>query len=332
MEQYLGDLKILIANILDIWVLIDPNHILVKPKLHVLPHVIEDIQRFGPPILYSTEIFECWNAIFRFCSILSNHQAPSHDIAITLADTERFKHQVSRGWWRNESGSVKQKAQKHRDPAPWQTASEMTTSAPSSDISDTETWSQCHYLVSQSKDICKHSLWVFFHQVQSETVFAGWITKILAPARTCDAVAIIDKLNISGERDPYLNMPILTHSGDLPLVVLPKDVLFIFNAQHDCHTAGCSPTTVQSVVQERLTTTQTRSAVTHTSTQRYFLNMHALHNTALIRETLPRTLTEPKPYLQDRLAKHHEIAAGLRVTGPIQRVQTIAKAADTGSQ
>lgn len=57
--------------------------------------------------------------------------------------------------------------------------------------------------------------------------------------------------------------------------------------------------------------------------------MHALHNTALIRETLPRTLTEPKPYLQDRLAKHHEIAAGLRVTGPIQQVQTIAKAAET---
>lgn len=55
-----------------------------------------------------------------------------------------------------------------------------------------------------------------------QTVFAGRITKILAPARTCDAVAIIDKFNISGERDPYLNMPILTHSGDLPLVVLPK--------------------------------------------------------------------------------------------------------------
>lgn len=99
-----GDPKILIANVLDIWVLIDPNRILVKPKLHVLPHVIEDIQRFGPPILYSTEIFKCWNAIFRFCSILSNHQAPSHDIAITLADTERFKHQVSGGWWCNESG------------------------------------------------------------------------------------------------------------------------------------------------------------------------------------------------------------------------------------
>ncbi|CAK5263889.1 unnamed protein product [Mycena citricolor] len=51
--------------------------------------------------VFATEIFECWNAIFRFCSILSNHQAPSRDIANTLADMERFKHQVSGGWWKD---------------------------------------------------------------------------------------------------------------------------------------------------------------------------------------------------------------------------------------
>lgn len=42
------------------------------------------------------------------CSVLSNHLAPSHDIAVTLADMERFKHQVSGGWWRNAAGTYVQ--------------------------------------------------------------------------------------------------------------------------------------------------------------------------------------------------------------------------------
>jgi hypothetical protein len=85
---------------LDLWGLIDPARILTKYKLHVLSHLPDDIRRFGPAILFATEGFECWNAIFRLCSILSNHQAPSHDIGVTLADMERFKHQVSGGWWK----------------------------------------------------------------------------------------------------------------------------------------------------------------------------------------------------------------------------------------
>lgn len=42
--------------------------------------------------------------MFRLCSVLSNHQAPSLDIATTLADMERFKHQVSGGWWKPVDG------------------------------------------------------------------------------------------------------------------------------------------------------------------------------------------------------------------------------------
>ncbi len=38
------------------------------------------------------------------CSVLSNHHSPSHDIAESLAGLERFKHQVSGGWWKNTDG------------------------------------------------------------------------------------------------------------------------------------------------------------------------------------------------------------------------------------
>ena len=98
------DLEILIANVLDIWSLIDPKRIFVKPKLHLLLHLLFDIRDHGPAPLYATEIFECFNAIFRMCSVLSNHQAPSRDIAWACADMDRFKHQISGGWWMNRSG------------------------------------------------------------------------------------------------------------------------------------------------------------------------------------------------------------------------------------
>lgn len=98
----------MIDNLLDAWARVDPRRIIVKMKLHVFVHLVDDVQRFGPAILYSTEVFECFNAVFRMCSILSNHLAPSRDIAVTIADMERFKHIVSGGWWKgpSESGYV----------------------------------------------------------------------------------------------------------------------------------------------------------------------------------------------------------------------------------
>jgi hypothetical protein len=99
-----ADLSIAIGNVLDHWAIVDPTRITQKYKLHVLPHIPEAVRRFGPSILFQTEIFECWNSVFRLCSVLSNHQAPSLDIATTLADMERFKHQVSGGWWKPDGG------------------------------------------------------------------------------------------------------------------------------------------------------------------------------------------------------------------------------------
>lgn len=97
MEQ--DDLRVLVANVLDAFALIDPAKIIVKMKLQILPHILDDIERFGPAIRQSTETFECFNAVFRLCSVLSNHLAPSRDIAYKFASMDRVKHILSGGYW-----------------------------------------------------------------------------------------------------------------------------------------------------------------------------------------------------------------------------------------
>jgi hypothetical protein len=63
----------------------------------------------------------------------------------------------------------------------------------------------------------------------------------------------------------------------------------------------------------------------HSDDSRFHINLRALQNAHLIRETLPRYLTKPKPYLLDREAKHSEFAAELQETGPQKRVQAQAR-------
>ncbi|TFY58537.1 hypothetical protein EVG20_g8108 [Dentipellis fragilis] len=367
LESYLKDLDILIHNVLDIWALIDPARIIVKPKLHILEHLVDDIRRFGPAILYSTEIFECWNAIFRTCSVLSNHASPSHDIAVTIADMERFKHQVSGGWWRNLQGqyvqagpevrsllrnnaqiqrrlgwvnlsnispaTVKPCSQQEQNPASWHDAlGTLSVARPFNNprVSPGRTWHHCKYVVSREKDICKPGSWVFFQsQRASDTnhdeIQVGRIFKILSPeaafASKEQTVVIGEVFDVLGERNARLNMPILRRQCGLEVIqiVSPKDILFIFNAQHDCGRGKCAPGR----------DLQSGPKIQHSDDNAFIINLHALHNAIVLRESLPRHLTEPQPYLSDRAKVHQEIAARLRVTGPAKRAAAVAKAAET---
>ncbi|KAJ7253007.1 hypothetical protein B0H12DRAFT_1017789 [Mycena haematopus] len=99
MTEYLDDLKVAIANLLDAFDKVDPLRILVKVKLHLLAHIPDDVRRFGPLIRWATEIYESFNGVFRLCSIFSNRLAASRDIAIKFASMDRVKHVLSGGYW-----------------------------------------------------------------------------------------------------------------------------------------------------------------------------------------------------------------------------------------
>ncbi|KAE9400250.1 hypothetical protein BT96DRAFT_993265 [Gymnopus androsaceus JB14] len=68
-----------------------------KPKFHILVHLPEHIRRFGPAMLFATEVFESYNAIICAKSIHSNRLAPSRDIAWAFAKQNRIHHLLSGG-------------------------------------------------------------------------------------------------------------------------------------------------------------------------------------------------------------------------------------------
>ena len=103
-----SDVDVAAANVLDLFAMIEPSRMISKIKLHLITHLKADILRFGPLVGVATEVFECFNAIFRYCSIYSNHLAPSRDIAFQLASQEAMKCRLTGGWWRAADGQWKQ--------------------------------------------------------------------------------------------------------------------------------------------------------------------------------------------------------------------------------
>ncbi|KAF8503039.1 hypothetical protein JB92DRAFT_2739920, partial [Gautieria morchelliformis] len=65
------------------------------------------------------------------------------------------------------------------------------------------------------------------------------------------------------------------------------DVKFIVNVQHDCRSAHCGLTGSQVHHQEWKATNHTSPALHHADDHHFVLNLTALHNAALVRQTLP---------------------------------------------
>ncbi|TFK45608.1 hypothetical protein OE88DRAFT_1715312 [Heliocybe sulcata] len=122
METHINNLRAAINEVLDCAADCSPALLTNKAKPHILSHLPEDVLRFGPALLMSTERYEKFNRVFRLCSIYSNRQAPSRDIAATFAQLERCRHIVTGGYWFDRSSqrwvcagkSVKDHIRNHR--------------------------------------------------------------------------------------------------------------------------------------------------------------------------------------------------------------------------
>ncbi|KAJ6612631.1 hypothetical protein B0H10DRAFT_2279214 [Mycena sp. CBHHK59/15] len=365
MAQYCSDLTTLIGNMLDAFGDQDPAKILLKIKLHHLPHIVEDAVRFGPPIRNSTEVFECFNAIFRLCSILSNHQAPSRDIALKFASMDRTKHILSGGFWKfddewvcagpNVLSGLKNMPiiQRHLGWVPPRTliAGNMRGVAQSKALfipwKDTQGYSQTNNLpalasvrwssairvTAQSGDFCRKGSWVFVRDSEAEnSVVVGRIRELLVP-ESCpsgvpNGLVILDRFAVSEALHPDFGMPVLQKPVDVNLktiTVVATAVMFRFSAAHDGRLVKCAPTASRPVRQERQETSQSIQLLAHRDNDHFVINMAALHNGTLLRRNLPVALTVPRPLYLDREAHHHQVAIGLRSSQTLKRAQTLEK-------
>ena len=104
-----------------------------------------------------------------------------------------------------------------------------------------------------------------------------------------------------------------------------QNIRFIFNAQHHCKSGNCKIHN-RTQVQEREQTTRTVPYMERTDDEIFLVNMHAIHNASLIRETVKAVYGGPKPYFGgDRQSRHNEAAAKLRVSGPKKRAEANEK-------
>lgn len=72
-----------------------------KPKLHMILHLPNSIERFGPALLFATEKFESFNGMLRNASVHSNRQSPGKNIATTFANSKGLRHLVCGGWFKD---------------------------------------------------------------------------------------------------------------------------------------------------------------------------------------------------------------------------------------
>ncbi|KAJ7832348.1 hypothetical protein B0H14DRAFT_3463501 [Mycena olivaceomarginata] len=353
LKEYLADLKILIDNILDAFGAIDPSQILIKLKLHVLEHIPEDIRRRGPAFRFSTQVFECFNAIFRLCSVLSNHQAPSRDIAAKFADLDRVKHILSGGYWFDESelawrhlgwapppfwtpGRIKAVAQKKQGKLTALTAEQamlrVTGAAnPASIALDPSTsWTDGANVASVSGDCCTVGSWAVF-RVHDFPMIAR-LSKILLPkgSKSAQGIFVVAKYDPGEALHPHYRMPILLPDTAGQRVLVPSDsIQFSFNVQYDCRASECDASGVTRQMQERQQSDTIIHSIVHKDDTRFIINLHGFHNARLLRKYLPVALTKPRPLFADRRQRHDELSAVLTVTQKAKRAATQEKAAAT---
>ncbi|KAJ6626610.1 hypothetical protein B0H10DRAFT_1941631 [Mycena sp. CBHHK59/15] len=271
-----NDVRIAAGNVLDAFAVLDPTKIISKIKLHLLIHTPEDIVAFGPLVGVATEIFECFNAIFRFCSILTNHLAPSCDIVLHLEDQEGLKHRLTGGWWPTTDGNweragtggrgflhtpVLQKLVGWTVNKPAVPGSVKLVPLPKrrpgflkpklahilmNATNAAKALNCTSFDMSTSWYPCRQVITASLDECSKGSwgeVIVGRIDNVLDNSKT--AVVILDVFQVSAARDDIFGMPILTQPNRRQfssLFLLLQDIKFLFNVQHDCRSASCAAT------------------------------------------------------------------------------------------
>ncbi|KAG9097101.1 hypothetical protein FRC06_007956 [Ceratobasidium sp. 370] len=297
-----------------------PQLLVDKGKVHLLVHMPFFVLRFGPLLGPDTERYESFNSVFRECSIHSNRQAPSRDIAAKFAAFDRTRHVAPGGCWFNRETKTWQRAGPHvlalaqsslflrkilgsKDPAVKPPGSVVVPSK-----SPITTWANTKLLPfacpprlnqdspmrlaatfkTQCGDTASSGSHIAFRPIDSEPdsqLMLGRVHEIWATQSGSGPPCVLLYPFDWVPDDSTLNMPAVQLRGDLVFTTV-SNVHGVINLQHRCASTGCKDTGHVTVRQERQDTDVTQKAIKHTDDTNFLVNIHSMHNYMLIRKLL----------------------------------------------
>ncbi|KAF8145504.1 hypothetical protein K438DRAFT_2097776 [Mycena galopus ATCC 62051] len=325
-----------IVNFLDSFAEIDPSKMVTKVKTHLLTHAPANVHLFGPLLGAITEAFESFNGVFRGASILSNHRAPSRDIAIWLAALEGVKHRAAVGAWplKGADGDIIWTC---CGPSACELLQERLILQRLLDWKKFEVlrpvseWYRCQSIVSQSQEACHRDSWVIASGLLSrDEPVAGKIVEILQQINGTGAIVILEHYAVQPKRHEVYNMPFMSPrrcEEAVYLILNPENIKFSFNAQYDCSSGTCKASGKKSVLQDRRQTNLESTFIKHDPLVTcYIINTTSLHNPHLIRRVLPPDWIKPASLWDDRVLLHRKQAERLCTGREVRRIKNAATA------
>ncbi|KAH9822523.1 hypothetical protein DFH28DRAFT_864089, partial [Melampsora americana] len=275
-----------------------------KPKFHMLIHICDSIERFGPACLFATEKFEGYNGNTRFSLIHSNHLSPGRDIANSF-NNHRLMRSVTAGSFLYDtnartyirasskvinifkSNTVFQRALGYNYLWNW-VAKVQPDHTPGIipkhiiDAYEAQDWKALvDIILTDGQKVKQDDFLSVLKKANSRAKVIGRVKQVWGVGGCGENQC---KLQLSqcviGEVSAFYGMREITETQEC-IWINPKDIESVLNVQHNCHDSGCDVQLMRPVVIERRLSKNLEHCVVHRDTTNFIINSGAFHSAEL---------------------------------------------------
>ncbi|KAH9821274.1 hypothetical protein DFH28DRAFT_923682 [Melampsora americana] len=284
-----------------------------KPKFHMLIHICDSIERFGPACLFATEKFESYNGNTRFSSIHSNHLSPGRDIANSFNNLRLMRSLTAGSHLYDtcartyicasakvinifKTNTVFQRALGYN--SLWNCPRDFKNGSQPSTLVFVNVYRTDSTLIflgvakiqpEQTIDcIPKH---IFdAHDAQDWKVLVGVTLKDAQKVHEKDFISVLERRNLDGKMIGRVKR-VWGVGGcgenqcqiELSRCKVGRDIQGVINVQHNCHDSQCDVQQVHQVVIERKASKYLEHCVVHVDTGKFIINSASFHSAELHR-------------------------------------------------
>ncbi|KAH9820476.1 hypothetical protein DFH28DRAFT_1217996 [Melampsora americana] len=303
-KTHLNQIRILINNFLCDTIR-DNAQWVNKPKFHMLIHLTDSMERFGPACLFATEKFEQFNGVLRGCSIHSNRQSPGRDVATTFTTYRLLRVLLSGGIFHNENlgchfhagpavlnlfktNSTLRQTMGLKLPVPKETKYDFKFSETSveqhvprhlTQLSPGGEWRTVVKVRTPSNQNLIKGSFVWMLQKEKENLKSVGCIESMWSTSDGNCVVELALCESVPEIHPFYMMREIRKSG-IKIWIKLKAVECLLNVQHNCYDSACTvKQTKQRTVERRLTIKLTEE-IGHNKSNSYIINSASLYSSA----------------------------------------------------